>query len=703
MKADNKTELLSPAGSWDALVAAVQSGADAVYLGGTAFSARAGADNFDNQQLIDAVKYCHIRGVKVFVTLNTLLKQTELQQAVDFASFLYHEAGIDALIIQDLGLSALLLRALPGLALHASTQMSVHSIAGAQKLAALGFKRVVLARELSFDQIRAIKEAVDIELEIFVHGAICQCYSGQCLFSSVLGGRSGNRGRCAQPCRLPYELSNTNGKALKKGYLLSPKDMCLLSHLREIKRAGVDSLKIEGRLKRPEYVAAVTEIYRKYLDSGTKPTPQDIQALLDAFNRSGFTDGYFTGKTGAQMMSYASPSNVSPERFYADIKKRFAPNANFRLVDVWAEGKIVHGRNIMLTLTDCDGNVVTAEGEKPQAAHSTPLSYERAYAQLSKFGSVPFRLKELQLTIDDGLSVSISGLNALRREACEKLIAVRGKVKSEESEAAAIGFIGMGGDEKEELCISVRTLEQANAVLKFSPDKLYIPLKLAGKLSAFTGKTEIITSLPAIVDNNKEMLYDAVPTKGALCSSLGAAARLCGAHTVYGDWRLNVYNTAAVQLCMENGIARVTLSPELNLREIAAFGAMASACEAIVYGRLPLMVMKNCVIKACGGVCGKDKGIYWLTDRKKQAFPVICEPDSCTNLLLNAKPLYMADKLGDLNVCGIKKFRLMFTTESPDECVRITREYMRAMQGEMVKNSFLENEFTRGHFYRGVT
>ena len=180
---------------------------------------------------------------------------------------------------------------------------------------------MVLARELSFDQIRAIKEAVDIELEIFVHGAICQCYSGQCLFSSVLGGRSGNRGRCAQPCRLPYELSNSNGKALKKGYLLSPKDMCLLSHLREIKHAGVDSLKIEGRLKRPEYVAAVTEIYRQYLDSGTKPTPQDIQALLDAFNRSGFTDGYFTGKTGAQMMSYASPSNVSPERFYADIKK----------------------------------------------------------------------------------------------------------------------------------------------------------------------------------------------------------------------------------------------------------------------------------------------------------------------------------------------------------------------------------------------
>ena len=702
MGIDNKTELLSPAGSWDALVAAVQSGADAVYLGGTAFSARAGADNFDNQQLIEAVRYCHIRGVKVFVTLNTLIKQTELQQAVEFASFLYHEAGIDALIIQDLGLSALLLRAVPGLALHASTQMSVHSVAGAQKLAALGFKRVVLARELSFDQIMAIKEAVDIELEIFVHGAICQCYSGQCLFSSVLGGRSGNRGRCAQPCRLPYELIDGNGKALKKGYLLSPKDMCLLPHLREIKRAGVDSLKIEGRLKRPEYVAAVTGIYRKYLDSSTKPTQQDMQALLDAFNRSGFTDGYFTGKNGAHMMSYASPSNVSPERFHADIKKRFAPNANFRLVDVWAECKIAHGRNITFTLTDCDGNKVAAEGEKPQAAHSTPLSYERAYAQLSKFGSVPFRLKELKLVLDDGLSVSISGLNALRREACEKLIAVRGKVKSEGNDAAAIGLIGIDGDEKEELCISVRTLEQANAVLKLSPDKLYIPRSLADKLFAFTGKTEIITSLPAIVDNDKEMFYDAVSTKGVLCSSLGAAARLCGAHTVYGDWRLNVYNTAAVQFCVENGIARVTLSPELNLREIAAFGTMASACEAIVYGRLPLMVMKNCVIKACSGTCGKEKGVYWLTDRKKQAFPVVCEPDSCTNMLLNAKPLYMADKISDLKACGVKKLRLMFTTESPDECVRITREYMRAMRGETVKNSFLENEFTRGHFYRGV-
>ena len=703
MEEKRKTELLSPAGSWDALVAAVQSGADAVYLGGTQFSARAGADNFDLEKMAEAVRYCHIRRVKVFVTLNTLLKQKELlESAVSYAGQLY-EMGVDALIVQDLGLVALLKVAVPEFVLHASTQMTVHSLAGAQALAKLGFKRIVLSRELTFAQIREIKENVDIELEIFVHGAICQSYSGQCLFSSFLGGRSGNRGRCAQPCRLPYTLKEETGKAVKKGYLLSPKDMCLLPHLREIRQAGIDSLKIEGRLKRPEYVATVTGVYRKYLDNGKSPAKQDIQTLLDAFNRSGFTDGYYTGKTGASMMSYVSPSNTSAERFDAEVKKRFAPNANFRLVDVYGTCEILRGRPMQMTLSDWDGNSVSVQGETPQEAVSQPLCYERAYAQLVKFGGVPFALKELKLNLDEGLNVGIRDLNALRRSACEKLVQVRGDRRVHGGSAVSVGFFGSIGDEKEELCVEVRTLEQAQAVLKLAPDKLYVPLNIADKLSTFTDKTEIITSLPAIVDNHMEDIYDKIPTRGVRCASLGAAARLCGRHTVYGSHRLNVYNAPAALYCTEHGFSRVTLSPELNLREIASLGRnIVNGCDVIVYGHLPLMVMRNCVIKACSGACKKGQAGYRLVDRRKETLPLLCEPLSCTNLLLNAKPLYMADKIDDLKKAGVRKFHLSFTIEEPEQCVNILREYKRAIGGARVLNAREANSFTRGHFYRGV-
>lgn len=704
MKYAKNPELLAPAGSWKALCAAVQSGADAVYLGGTAFSARAGAGNFDNEQIIEAIRYCHIRGVKVYAALNTLLKQTELKEAFDFACFLRREAGADALIVQDLGLVKILRESLLDMPLHASTQMTVHSIAGAQKLYELGFKRVVLARELSFEQIKAIKNAVDIELEIFVHGAICQCYSGQCLMSSFLGGRSGNRGRCAQPCRLPYELLDSSGKRMKKGYLLSPKDMCLIEHLQEIESTGINSLKIEGRLKRPEYVASVVGIYRKYINSGEKVSQRDMQALLDAFNRSGFTDGYFTGKTGASMMSYDLPSNISAEKFDAEVKKRCLPNANYRLIDVWAESKILHGSEMEFALTDIDGNTAAVCGSIPQEAETAPLSRERAEAQLSKFGSVPFRLINLKLDLDEGISVAVKEINELRRKACDKLAKKRAEVK----ECKAAGILSakteavLKKDEPEELCASVRTAEQARAVLKLEPDKLYVPAHLADKLDGFTGKTEIISLLPVIVDNKNEDIYDKILTRGVMCSSVGAANKLKDSRIVYGDWRLNVYNSAAIRFCEEAGIKRVTLSPELNLREITALGDCAGAYEVLVYGYLPVMIMKNCIIKACSSMCHKEKGLFFLEDRKKQKFPVLCEPETCTNLLLNSKPLYMADKLSDLKRCGVKKYRLFFTIENPRDCARITEEYQRAIRGQSIKNPFGENAFTRGHFYRGV-
>ncbi len=696
------TELLSPAGGRDALVAAVQNGADAVYIGGTTFSARAGAANFDNRQIVDAVRYCHIRGVKVFVTLNTLIKESEYQDAVNFASFAY-EAGVDALIIQDLGLAALLHFAVPKLRLHASTQMTVHSLAGAKKLEKLGFRRVVLARELTREQIFEIKKNTNLELEIFVHGAICNSYSGQCLFSSFLGGRSGNRGRCAQPCRLMYSLKNSD-ETLKKGYLLSPKDMCLIAHLKDIKDAGIDSLKIEGRLKRPEYVATVTKIYRKYLDNPKNPEKADIDALLGAFNRSGFTDGYFTGNTGGNMMSFDSPSNVSEERFEKDIKRTFAEGANLRKVDVFASCKIKIGRPMEMEIRDADGNCVRAYGAATEAAQGSALEYDRVYAQLSKFGSVPFELKNLALDMDDGVFCRVSDINALRRDACDMLIEKRAEVNTESS-ACSAGYIGIkSSDVSEEISAEVQTLQQAKILIDMGIDKLYMPANVVRELGNYEGKTQIITKLEAIVNNENEKIYDNVPTGAVMCSSLGAAYALSEKHTVYGDYRLNVYNSYSMGFYLDNGFERVTLSPELSIKDIYEFSKKADvgACDVLVYGRIPLMTMKNCVIKSCTEKCGKGREGFYLVDRMGEKLPLLCQSESCTNLLLNSKPLYMADKMDELKKAGVRKIMLLFTIESAEECREICGEYIRAMSGEKVANSMGENNFTRGHFYRGV-
>ncbi len=696
------TELLSPAGTWEALAAAVQNGADAVYIGGSAFSARAGAKNFDDTQLCSAVRYCHVRGVKVFVTLNTLIKENEFEDAVHFASFL-RDIGTDGIIIQDFGLASFILKVMPDIRLHASTQMTVHSVSGAKALSELGFKRIVLARELSFEQIKQIKRETDTELEIFVHGAICCSYSGQCLLSSFLGGRSGNRGRCAQPCRLPYELSDKSGGVIKRGYLLSPKDMCLINHLGEIRETGIESLKIEGRLKKPEYVAAVTKIYRKYLDNPMKAQKCDMDTLLDAFNRSGFTDGYFTGKRGGQMMSFNSPSNISEEKFDKDIKKTFAENANFRRIDVRGECTLHRGEKSKFELSDSDGNRVCAYGAEVQNSCGRALEYERVYRQLSKFGSAPFELTDLKLSLDDNVIMPISEINALRREACTLLEEKRACVPEKKDIATSVGMI-FPADDTLQWSAEVRTQEQAKAVLEYEPDRLYVPRNVADKLKGFTGKTEIVTKLGAIINSeDAPKIYSSIPTKGVMCSDLGSAYALSGKHDLYGSYRLNIYNSKSAGFYREYGFKNVTLSPELSLKDIAAMGSRAAGSyEVMVYGHIPLMTMKNCVIRSCSGKCGTKNGIYYLTDRMKERFAVLCEKESCTNLLLNPKPLYMADKFDELAQAGVKKYMLMFTVENEKECRRICGEYVHAIRGGKAENIMGENSFTRGHFYRGV-
>ena len=697
----NLPELLAPAGSEAALYAAVQSGADAVYVGGSRFSARASANNFDEQAMQKAVDYCHLRGVKLYVTQNTLIKQSELKSAVEYAKFLY-EIGVDGLIVQDLGLASAVSKLLPDFPLHASTQMTVHNLAGVRKLEKLGFCRVVLARELSEQQIAYIAKHCKAELEIFVHGALCYCYSGQCLFSSVLGGRSGNRGRCAQPCRLPYTLHTPTGEKAKSGYLMSPKDLALLDDLRALSAMGVASLKIEGRLKKPAYVATVTEVYRNKLDSGARATKQDMQKLLDAFNRSGFTDACFRGARGAEMMSVDNPSNVSPEKFADDIEVRCAENANVRCVGVTMECVLKPSHPAELNVTDTDGHTVTVYGDTVQAAQSRPSTEEEIKMRLAKTGGTAFCATEVNVRLYGDVFMPVGALNALRRNALELLKTERCTIVRSTVDAVP-SYAVQRAKRVDAMRFSVcaETLAQAKAALAYQPEILYVPASVAEALSGQTD-CKIAIKLPEILtEENRARALKRISTETVLVSGIGALEDI--KKTLHTDFRIGVYNAHTAALLTELGVAQFTISPELNVDEIAALGdAVLEKASVIAYGRLPLMVMQNCLLRAYCGGCKKGQKGYTLRDRKNTDFPILCRPEACINVLLNSKPTYMADKLSDLKTAGVRHIRLDFTVESAEETTRVLENYIHAMQNGQTSCLFEQNTFTRGHFYRGV-
>lgn len=693
-------ELLAPAGSEAALYAAVQSGADAVYVGGSRFSARASANNFDEAAMQRAVEYCHLRGVKLYVTQNTLIKQSELEDAVLYAKFLY-EIGVDGLIVQDLGLARVLHRMLPEFPLHASTQMTVHNLAGVRALEKLGFCRVVLARELSAKQIAHIAKHCSAELEIFVHGALCYCYSGQCLFSSVLGGRSGNRGRCAQPCRLPYTLQSPDGKKMKTGYLMSPKDLALIDDLNTLKSMGVASLKIEGRLKKPAYVATVTEVYRNKLDSGVRATREDMQTLLDAFNRSGFTNGYFQEMRGIEMMSVDNPSNVSPEKFKEGIEQRCTESANLRCVGVEMDCVLKPSQPIELTVTDADGYTATVYGDIVQAAQNRPTTEAEIQMRLSKTGGTAFCANSVSVRSYGDVFLPVSALNAVRRSALEALGQQRIAVmRSQAQPMPEMDTRRATRGDKMRVCVCVETLAQAKAALVFRPEVLYAPASVIEKLTAPEGVV-LAAKLPEILtEENRAKALESINTDTLLVSGIGEADVTATVHT---DFRIGVYNAQTAQQLYASGVKQITVSPELNLEEIARLGdAVLENAAVLAYGRLPLMVMQNCMLRAYCGSCQKGKGAFVLRDRKNTEFPVLCHPEACVNVLLNSKPTYMADKLSDLAAAGVRLIRLDFTVESAQETSRIMENYMQAIERGNAVCLPEQNTFTRGHFYRGV-
>ena len=698
-------ELLSPAGSPESLRAAVQSGADAVYLGWGDFNARRSAKNFSDEEFAEALVYCHVRGVRVFLTLNTLLTDRELPRALETARTACR-LGVDAILVQDWGLFDLLRRALPDQPIHASTQMSIFTSGGAAEAAADGCERVVIARECSGEDTTQICRSCDAEVEVFAHGALCMCYSGQCAMSAVVGSRSGNRGRCAQPCRLPYGF---DGPA-KKQYPLSLKDNCLANRLGEMAESGVNCLKLEGRMKRPEYVAVITRIYARLLEEHRKPTAAEQAELELAFSRSGFTDFYWTGKRGAAMFG-TRPENIPEPKELFEAAKAAYEKDDARTVPVDLSCAIEAGQPCRLTASDKDGHTVTVTGPVPEAARNRSLDGADVEARLRKTGGTAFRCDTVVTLVDDSLSLPASAINALRRDALSSLADARSAVPvRREANVPALPDIDCS-ESSPRFTVSVASLAQVTEeLLAQSPARVYIPLEELADCSALPAcGTEWCAILPRVWRDRDEaelktMLShaQAIGVTAALIGNLGhfPLVRDTGL-ALYGDYGLNVFNSRSLDYLRRKGLDSACLSFELRFAQLRDMQKILPA-EAIVYGRLPLMITENCLVQnQCG--CRVDRtqpipdhapcrSIHTLQDRTGAAFPLMGVYGHRTEVQ-NSRVLWLADR-PDWKHLGLAYARLRFTTESPAECAAVLRAYRDGAKAPA--------EFTRGLYERGV-
>ena len=692
-------ELLSPAGSREAVTAAVQSGAGAVYLGFGDYNARRGAQNFTRESLAEAVAYCHVRGVKVYLTLNTLLSDGELPGAVEEARFA-SEVGADAVLVQDLGVLEAVRCAVPDLPLHASTQMSLMNLDGVKRAADLGCTRAVLARELSRDQIGYICAHSPIEIEVFGHGAQCMCYSGQCFFSSVIGTRSGNRGLCAQPCRLNYGWGDRADRPL-----LSLKDMSLAKHLRELEELGVACLKIEGRMKRPEYVAVVTSIYARALREGREPTSEELEQLRAAFSRQGFTDGYFRDDTGRHMFGTRQEEREPKELFAA---ARADYGREHPLVALTGALTLREGEAMALTLSD-GVRQVTARGEAPQRAKMRPTTPEEARERIQKTGGTPYAVTALEVEAGEGLMAPAAQLNALRREALEELTALRAQPPARRS----LPFAPENGDQGSNAGAPVYTValhdasQLTDALLARRPAVVYLPLEEALKVRDRFGDmagqgVEPSVILPRVLWDREvpevERALAELKRSGARSVLVGNLGGISLAERVglpaRGDFGLEVYNSQCAGAYREMGLQSAALSFEQRLSRVRDQKKPLPS-ELIVYGRLPLMITENCIYKARDGKCRRGcEARQGILDRKKARFPVL-RAWGCRNEIFNGVPLWLADRRQELERCGLWALRLNFVLEKPEDCVRIFDAYRTG-------NGIASEEYTRGLYYREV-
>jgi len=686
----NTIELLAPAGSMESAIAAVRSGANAIYMGFGAFNARRNAKNFTKAEMSEVCTYCRERGVKTHITVNTLLNDREFTALEHTVSDLC-EIAPDAIIVADLGVAKAFREMAPHLALHASTQLTIHNVEGAKAAKELGFSRVVLSRELGEDAIRKITQNAHIETEVFVHGALCMCYSGQCYMSGFIGRRSGNRGLCAQPCRLPYRVNDSKNES----YPLSLKDLCLAGDLSALRDMGISSLKIEGRMKRPEYVATACHIYSRLLRENRSPTQDELFTLQEIFSRDGFTDGYFKNAKGPSMFGTRSDDLSTDSAIYKEAQKIYAKENP--LIPVIFDFTAKENSPISLTATDEDGNSFSLQGAVAEVAMNRALDEATVIDKISKTGGTPFFAKDINISIDDNISVPVSAINGLRRDALNGILALRGNAQA--SSVFPLPDLEYYENVKKEpdLAATLFSLDQLTPELEKLPlDRIYIPIyelrkqNLPENIGLFMPQIIWDDEWPRIQE--KLCLAKEMGIKNILVSNISQIAPLAQmGFEVEGDVGLNIMNSRTLSEYANSGVNRATLSPELMLSQVRDVSKCVP-CEIVAYGRLPLMITENCAVSS-GGKC-PGHGVHTLTDRRGFELPVLCMPRH-RNMVLNPDVLYLADKWEDLRTIGLSRLRLLFTLESSDEVLKICNEYLNHWGSPPPK-------FTRGLYFRGV-
>jgi len=738
-------ELLAPAGTRESLIAAVENGADAVYLGGKSFNARRFAANFTDQELIEAVNYCHVRGVKVYITVNTLIHEHEIAAALEYILFLFN-SGVDAVIVQDLGLAYLVATIFPELQLHASTQMFIHNRPGAEYAQQLGISRVILARELSLKEITTIAQA-DIEVEVFVHGAVCIGYSGQCLFSSLLGGRSGNRGQCAQPCRLPYQLVDYNsGRAVGQqsgDYLLSPKDLRLIEYLSQLEEAGVTSLKIEGRMKGPEYVALVTKAYRQALE---QQIVDDI-ALASVFNRQ-FTTLHLLHKQGKQLIRWQQQRQTGDADLVQAASQSYRSPKAMKRIPAVLYARLALGEPLQLTLIDDNGITATAVSELAgEKAQNRPLTQDLLTQQLLRFGNDPLAIENIEIDLGDGVMLPVSQINKTRQvlvknwEQARIDKYARPVVSIEcfrERMHKAVDDLTTELHAVFEplLAVTVTGFEAAQAALAAGAKLIYYFGNIYSHQRDYMAALEHVTAIAHgygaqtfvafervthdwELEEIRQILYEQ-QYDGILVGNVGLWQMLrvseqFAAYPVHGDWSLNVTNSVTARLLCHQGMQVVYLSPELNTSQIEAIGRESRVpLGMIVHGHLPLLVSEYCPIGACLD-CRKDGGTqvfpchnrsYGIRDRKGYIMPVKLDY-RCRMHLFNPVELCLIDYLEKIRSMGVQIVRIEAKDRDPKWVEQIVSAYHRKLKGVAVSQEELVpltkvGVYTKGHFHRGV-
>ncbi len=736
-----QVELLAPAGSKEAFLGAIHAGADAVYLAGNKYGARAYADNFTTGELLFCIRYAHLFGRKVYLTVNTLMKETELADLYEYIMPLY-EAGLDACIVQDLGAFQCLKNWFPQMELHVSTQMTITGVYGARLLKELGATRIVPARELSLAEIRKMKDAAGLEIETFIHGAMCYCYSGQCLFSSILGGRSGNRGRCAQPCRLPYKVNTGKGDS-KECYPLSLKDMCTIEHIEALMEAGIDSFKIEGRMKKPEYAAGVTAIYRKYIDLKKKNPgrklsfhKQDLEQLSGLYIRSERQEGYYFKQNGADMVTLDSPAySGSEDALLQEIRQKYIETKPCKKVAIYAS--LICGERVAVTMLH-ENLSVTVEGDVAERAQKMPLSLESIEKQLRKLGDTVFEAEITEVYTDGESFYSLKALNELRRKAVQKLEDLliesyglpnhrslekaengKGKCKEDGEAVSANSFLpkmSSSSDNMGDWTIVLSAKAQVKALtdylktgaLRFSHIYLESELVLneAETGSLLSGGGFYIALPYCMRDKDRgilEQLLEYAEThsvKGFLVRNLEEYAYLKEQNyegEIHGDAGLYIWNRETMHFWQDR-LSGISCPLELNRREWQRLFE-GQTFEKLVYGRIPMMVTANCIAKTTDKCRhGSETTIGTLTDRYKKQFPVAVSCTYCMNIIYNSVPLSLHKEVAEGRAQYIRK--LLFTIESEQETREILDFFEKTARKELPVPPF--GEYTTAHEKRGV-